>query len=388
MGGGAAGIMTALQLSSKFNVYLIDQKKTLGRKLLVAGNGGFNLTNNVVQKELLAKYFPVSFLEDSLNNFTAKDLQGFLAELGIETYTGSSNRIFPTEGIKPIEVLNAFIARLEVNGVNVLLNHKVVTLNKDSVTLINASNKEIDLSFDYCVLALGGASWSKTGSDGKWIELFNGSGIKIVPFDASNCGVNVNWDKSFVENHEGKPLKNIAITVGETKLKGEALITAYGLEGNVIYPIVSELRRQLNSNLRSVIEIDFKPKNTADELLIKIQGVKPQSYVKAVNLSSHEMALIKQFTTKEEFLNPKLFVSSLKGLKIMVKSLRPIEESISTVGGISLRNLNKDFSLKENPRVFTIGEMVNWDAPTGGFLLQACFSMAYTVASAINSKIN
>jgi hypothetical protein len=387
LGGGAAGIMTALQLSSRYSVYLVEQKKTLGRKLLVAGKGGFNLTNNAVQDKLVISYQPSSFLEASLRQFSAQDLRVFLRKIGIDTFVGSSNRVFPVEGVKPVEVLNALISELTKKGVHILLNHKVVALNQENVYLINDSNKRINLAFDYGVLALGGASWTKTGSDGKWVDLFKNSKIKIKPFVSSNCGVNISWNNSFLESHEGKPLKNIALSVNGFKVKGEALITSYGLEGNAIYPIVKELRLLISNHETPVLKVDFKPKNSLEDLLQKIKKKKPSQYAKALNLSSHEMALIKQFTSKEEFLDPVNFIKKVKELSVFVSSLRPIEESISTVGGIAIENLNNDFSLKEIPTIYTVGEMVDWDAPTGGFLLQGCFSMAYNVANSINLKL-
>ncbi len=387
LGGGAAGIMTALHLSTLYDVYLVEQKKTLGRKLLVAGKGGFNLTNNAVQDKLVTSYHPFSFLEASLHQFSAQDLRAFLQKIGIDTFVGSSNRVFPVEGVKPVEVLNDLISELTKKGVHILLNHQVVGLNQSSVLLLNESNKEKKLSFDYCVLALGGASWSKTGSNGKWVNLFRSQKIKINTFEPSNCGVNISWSNSFLKSHEGKPLKNIAISVCNFKVKGEALITSYGLEGNAIYPIVKELRLLIKNHEKPILKVDFKPKNSLEDLLKKIKNSKPSQYAKALNLGSHEMALIKQFTSKEEFLDPTSFVKKVKEISILVKSLRSIEESISTVGGVALENLNNDFSLKESPKIYTVGEMVDWDAPTGGFLLQGCFSMAYTVANAINLKL-
>ncbi len=235
---------------------------------------------------------------------------------------------------------------------------------------------------------MGGASWSITGSDGKWNKYFEKIGVNTIPFESSNCGVNIKWDEHIVENHAGKPLKNISVSVGSTALKGEALITNYGLEGNVIYPLIPKVRELLKIQSKAEIVIDFKPDNTAEDLLKKSGTKKTSSknYGKIFNLKREQLALIKSYSTKEEYLSTELFVGKIKGLLISVQSLRDIEESISTVGGIDIKELNSDFSLKKHPNIYTIGEMIDWDAPTGGFLLQGAFSMGHFVAKSLNKK--
>jgi predicted Rossmann fold flavoprotein len=237
------------------------------------------------------------------------------------------------------------------------------------------------------VLALGGASWKKTGSDGSWLGLFKKKNINTVPFQASNCGVNINWSPDFIKNHQGKPLKNIRLTINSTSIKGEALITSYGLEGNAIYPIVKEVRACFNKGVEAVIKIDFKPKNSIQDIQTKIKNTKPKQYIDNLNLNSVEMTLLKNHTTKEEYLDSELFSVKVKELPIQVVSLRSIDEAISTVGGVEVNNLNRDFSLKHQPNFYVIGEMVDWDAPTGGYLLQGCFSMGALVAQSINQKL-
>lgn len=386
IGGGAAGIMTALQLSSKFEVYLIEKEKTLGRKLLVAGKGGFNLSNNATQENLINNYSPTGLLDNALNSFTANQLRLFLKELKINTFVGSSNRVFPIKGVKPVEVLNAFVQKLEEKKVNILVNHSLIDFSENEVTLLAKEKQTINLKFDYCVLALGGASWSKTGSDGLWVELLKKKEVEIIPFQASNCGVNVDWNLGFLKNHEGKPLKNIKLTINDFSVKGEALITNYGLEGNAVYPIIKEVRKCLEVGQKTTLKIDFKPKNTIEEVYNKIEQRKPKDYAACLNLNSVEHALLKIYTTKEEYLNQEIFSQKIKELVIPINSLRPIEEAISTVGGIAIDSLNEDYSLKVNSNLYAIGEMIDWDAPTGGYLLQGCFSMAAHVATSINQK--
>jgi len=209
--------------------------------------------------------------------------------------------------------------------------------------------------------------------------------VNIIPFESSNCGVNIEWDKHIVENHAGKPLKNISVSVGGTTLKGEAVITNYGLEGNVIYPLIPKVRELLKIQSKAEIVIDFKPDNAVDDLLKRVSSKKISSkdYGKIFNLKREQLALIKSYSTKEEYLSNELFIRKIKSLSIQVESLRDIEESISTVGGINIKELNPDFSLKKYPNIYCIGEMVDWDAPTGGFLLQGSFSMGYYAGKSI-----
>lgn len=380
--------MTALLLSNRYNVLLFEKEKTLGRKFLVAGKGGFNLTNNANQSELIEAYHPVGFLDRALDEFTANNLRELLLGLGIETYVGSSNRVFPVRGIKPAEVLKVMIDAIYAKGVTVFERYQLLTINERELVFRNSEEEEKKIAFDFCVLALGGASWSKTGSDGLWSGMLKKNGVEVLPFQASNCGVNIDWPASFLMHHEGKPLKNIEISIGGEVRKGEALITQYGLEGNVIYPLINKIRTLLNKGAIPTLFIDLKPNNTEEELLEKVKYSKPNNYAKKLKLGVLEKSLLKHFTTKESYLNYKSFVKAVKSLPISISSLRPIEESISTVGGVTLESLNPNFSLKVNPAIYSIGEMVDWDAPTGGFLLQGCFSMANAVAIDLNNQLD
>ncbi|PIQ08066.1 MAG: hypothetical protein COW71_13635 [Ignavibacteriales bacterium CG18_big_fil_WC_8_21_14_2_50_31_20] len=270
---------------------------------------------------------------------------------------------------------------------NLLEKNVLINCNSQFVGFNNFNGIEIDFKgeiksvfSDIYIFSLGGASWSITGSDGKWTEYFEQIGIEIIPFESSNCGINIDWDEK-IELHFGKPLKNIAVSVNGNTLKGEAVITNYGLEGNVIYPLIPKIREQLKADKNVEILIDFKPNNSKEELLKKLNLHKSASnYGEILNLNRTQMAIIKSLLTKEEYLSQSKFVNKIKNLEIKVNSLRNIEESISTVGGIDTEELNPDFSLKKFNNIYTIGEMVNWDAPTGGFLLQGSFSMGNFVA--------
>ena len=386
IGGGPVGLIAADVLAPTHEVHLYEQGKSVGRKFLVAGQGGFNLTNSVDDAELAAMYTPPSFLDEALAGFGSEALRNWLLELGIGTYVGTSGRVFPMKGIKPIDVLNAIRVRLVERGVQLHLEHTFVGFDGDMNAIIEHDGMRKNIQAERTLFALGGASWSVTGSTGTWPELFAPLGIEAVSFSASNCGVEVAWPEAFAHAHAGKPLKNVRIQAGERSSFGEATITAQGLEGNAIYPVVPALREALQSNASAVLRIDLKPNNSTEQLLDKIAGKEPKNYAEALHLDRAAFALLKAFTNKERFFSPFALAQDIKDLHVPVTALRPMEEAISTVGGIRTQDLSRDFSFKRFPQLFALGEMVDWDAPTGGFLLQGCFAMGHHAAQAILRK--
>src|SRR5688572_9039120 len=389
IGGGAAALMAADILSQHCNVRIYEKGKALGRKFLVAGNGGFNLTNSTQGDDLYNKFTPKELLQPAFEAFNSEATRTWLAGLGIPTFVGSSGRIFPEKGIKPITVLQQIKDRLKTHGVQMYFQHEFIGFNSEHKPIVKFQKTEITLEADHYIFALGGASWPVTGSEGNWLEAFALSGIKTLAFQSSNCGVNVNWPGEFKEKFAGQPLKNLQISVGDFSLKGEALITDYGLEGNAIYPVVPKVREVLNLGKEAVLTLDFKPQNTLGQLLEKVRGknLQPKNYEHFFKLSKAQLALLKTFTSKENYLDPEKFAIKIKQLEIPVTGLRPIEEAISTVGGIALSEVNPDYTLKQFPHISVIGEMLDWDAPTGGFLLQGCFSTANFAAQAILKKL-
>jgi uncharacterized flavoprotein (TIGR03862 family) len=386
IGGGPAGLMAADVLSPYHDVHIYEKEKGVGQKFLVAGKGGFNITNSLQGEELLKKYSPEYFLKEALPDFDSEAVRQWLQQMGIPTFVGTSGRVFPEKGLTPADILKKLKEKLIQQGVEFHLKHAFTGFGEiNSLTFKNGRNK-IEVTSDYFIFALGGASWPVTGSTGEWRKFFDKNDIHTLPFQSSNCGIHINWPESIKANHAGKPLKNIALTLNGIYNKGEALITGYGLEGNAVYPVVPEIRKSLASKNAVRIILDLKPFNTEEQLLQKVQGktsVKTKNYAEIFNLDNVQLALIKAFTSKETFLSPGLFASSLKQIELPVESLRPVEEAISTIGGIDLNEMNPDFSFKKRPDCFAIGEMLDWDAPTGGFLLQGCFSMGHWVGKKI-----
>ena len=388
IGGGPAGLMAADILSVTHDVHIYDKEKNVGQKFLLAGKGGFNLTNNLQGKDLTSKYSPVGLMDKALSNFDTLALRQWLSTMGIPTFVGTSGKVFPEKGIKPIDVLNKIKTKLMKQGVQFHTQHEFVGFDSNRHVTFKNQGKNIVLEADYILFALGGASWPVTGSNGSWRAIFESLGIVTNPFQSSNCGINICWPEALSQSHVGKPLKNIKLFTDNFEVKGEAVITKYGLEGNAVYPLVPSIRNMLNTNIPAYIYIDFKPSNTREQLLQKISGKnsKTKDYGQLFNLNTVQLAMIKAYTGKEIFLSVDGFISSIKKLAIPVDSLRPVKEAISTIGGIAPEEVNDDFSLKKYPGIYTFGEMLDWDAPTGGFLLQGCFSMGNYVAKSILEK--
>lgn len=383
-GGPSAFLLGAFLEVSKFNVTIYEKNKTSGRKFLVAGKGGFNLTHSEPIEQLIKRYTPIGFLREALLNFTNTDFRDWLEQIGIPTYIGSSKRVYPTAGIKPIEVLTAILNHLKEKGVAIKYEHTFSEWDADNNPIIN--NKAIEA--DYAVFCLGGGSWKITGSDGSWLNTFTKKGIHTKPFQASNCGYQINWKSDFIQKNEGTPLKNIAISCGDVIQKGEAVITQFGLEGNAIYGLSPQIREQLDIRETASIFIDFKPSLTLDKVLSKIKTATQKNTTailkKELKLSNAQIDLLKTYLSKESYLNATSLASNIKKIQLEIINTATIEEAISTVGGIDLGAISKNFELKHLPTQYCIGEMLDWDAPTGGYLLQACASTGVSLAKHLN----
>ena len=386
IGGGPSAFLLACFLDpEKFSVTIYEKNKTFGRKFLVAGKGGFNLTHSETTQELINRYTPTGFLDKALQNFTNTDFRNWLHTIAIPTYIGSSKRVYPKQGIKPIEVLNAIAKTLKEKGVTIKYEHTFSGWNNTDEPLLN----KVAIKTDYTIFCLGGASWKITGSDGKWLDSFSEKGIKTKIFQGSNCGYKINWNKDFIKNHEGTPLKNITISCDTKLQKGEAVITTFGLEGNAIYGLSPQIRAQLAANLKAAIYIDFKPSLSIENLYAKMQvsGYKNTSQIlkKEIKLSAAQIDLLKAYVSKEEYLNKEILAKKIKSFPLEILNTASIDESISTVGGIDLSAISQNFELEKLANQFCIGEMLDWDAPTGGYLLQGCVSTGVWLAKYLNT---
>lgn len=382
IGGGPAGLMAAHALAAHGTVDLYEQERTVGRKFLVAGEGGLNITHDAAGRTLLAHYAHAGFLDAALNAFGPEALRQWLAELGIPTFTGTSGRVFPQRGIKPAEVLKAIREDLRAKGVRIHLLHRFVGFDAQARPKVEHEGVQQVLSAQVVLFALGGASWPRTGSRGDWREAFERIGVRTVAFAPSNCGVEVAWPAELVAAHAGKPLKNIRVSAGDPagttglrSLRGEASLTRHGLEGNAIYPVVPALREALAHGRPATLVLDLKPDVPEGTLYERLGSAAPRERSAALKLDRAALALLKAFTPRDVMDDPAALARAVKHLPVPVSGLRPMEEAISTVGGIALEEVAPDQSLRKHPHLFVAGEMLDWDAPTGGFLLQAAFSM-------------
>lgn len=388
VGGGAASLMLALKLdTNKFDVTIYERNKALGRKFLVAGDGGLNLTHSNPSNKFLLNYSPLAFIEEAFNSFTNDDFVNFLNDdLGIETFVGSSGKIFPIKSIKPIAVLKAFENAILKNKVDLKFDYLWNGFAKNGNLLFNQSSVEVEA--DIKIFCLGGASWKVTGSDGEWKKYFEEKLILCKNFEASNCSFKINWGKNFIERNTGKALKNCSYRVNSKTVLGESVITAFGIEGNGVYPLSQEIRKSIVVGGGAKLIIDFKPSFSEEKVFEKLSSSHKKNNSEILktelNLSTVQLSLLKNYLSKNDFLDFKLLANTIKNFIVDIKELAPIDEAISTVGGIDLSEIDKNFMLKKMPNHYCIGEMIDFDAPTGGYLLQSCFSMGFYLAHHIN----
>ncbi len=392
IGGGPASLMLACSLdTSKYNVIIYEKNAALGRKFLVAGDGGFNLTHSEDIEQFVNRYHSKQFIEPFLNHFSNTDFRHWLKSIGIETYVGTSKRVFPVKGIKPIEVLNAITSVLKKNNISIHYNHEWKGWNNEQFIFQTPNNQIVNITADIVVFAMGGASWKVTGSNGEWTSYFEEKGIQINSFYPSNCTYQILWDADFIKLISGQALKNCEFFCGNMHKKGEAILTDFGIEGSGVYALSKEIREQLIHNQKAELFIDFKPELSIEEIQNRLENKGKLSIKdileKKINLSDTQIQLLKFYTTKEEYNLPKHLSELIKKFSLILKAFAPIDEAISTVGGIDLKEVNENLELKKLPNHYCMGEMLDWDAPTGGYLLQACFSMGKFLADKLNQKL-
>jgi len=383
VGAGPAGLKAAdraSQLGARVTIF--EGKPSAGRKFLVAGHGGLNLTHSEALEKFAQRYEgggSESFWTYLLKEFGNGDLKTWAESLGIETFVGTSGRIFPKE-FKAAPLLRRWIERLRQQDVIFKTRHYLKDITPTDGRFLLAFHRQgvhTEYTFDRVILALGGASWPKTGSDAQWIPILERLRVKVNPFRPANCGWEVRWDADILAFTEGHPLKNIMVTAGSKTIAGELLITRYGLEGGALY--------QLGSTLREMdypaLTIDLKPSFSVPELAEKIRNSNvlgsgklfPRA-IKAWKLSKAAGALLTHFSTPAYRNTPIALAEFAKTLQIPLTCPRPIAEAISSAGGVCFSELNEDLMVKRIPGLFVAGEMIDWEAPTGGYLLQGAFS--------------
>lgn len=384
VGAGPAGLMAAevlSQLDSAIEIHVFEQKPSAARKFLMAGKTGLNISHAEPFTQFIQRYDQVQWLQPWIQKWDAQWIQQWMKGLGIESYIGSSGRIFPVE-MKAAPLLRAWLKRLTQAGVHFHYRHKVVELKGYNLTVHNLVEEQItQQSFDAIILACGAVSWSHLGSDGAWQDWLDKS--EIEKFQPSNAGVERAWS-SYMQPVFGQPLKRIEAWVdGQQKTQGDIVITHYGLESGLIYKQGRALRAQQKANRVLKLNLDLLPDQTVDQLAQKLQPSKKQSLSniwRKAGLDHVKASLVRELVDKSLWQQPQVLAEKIKHLSVELSGFRPIEEAISCAGGLRETAVNEHLQLKSNPTVFCCGEMLDWDAPTGGYLLTACFATGRAAA--------
>jgi uncharacterized flavoprotein (TIGR03862 family) len=387
IGGGPAGLMAAEILSQGgVQVDLYDAMPSVGRKFLLAGVGGMNITHSEPFDAFLSRYGArAAAIQPLLEAFPPAVLCEWIQGLGVETFVGSSGRVFPAD-MKAAPLLRAWLHRLRESGVRFHVRHRWQGWN-DAVALLFATpHGEHPVQADAVVLALGGGSWAKLGSDGAWVPLLAQRGIEVAPLLPSNCGFDVanGWSAHLRSRFAGQPLKTVALRFTDAagyshERKGELMLSNSGVEGSLVYALSATLRDTIAAQGSVTVQLDLAPDKTLDRVIAEVAH--PRG---ARSLSSHlqsrsgikgaKMALLREILAPEQLNDPAQLARAIKSLPITLASPRPLDEAISSAGGVRFEALDEHLMLRDLPGVFCAGEMLDWEAPTGGYLLTACFA--------------
>ncbi|MFJ2985852.1 MULTISPECIES: TIGR03862 family flavoprotein [unclassified Pseudomonas] len=382
IGGGPAGLMAAEALAQRgLAVQVFDAMPSVGRKFLLAGVGGMNITHSEAYPQFVARYAErQGEIDRLLQGFDADALRQWIHGLGIETFVGTSGRVFPTD-MKAAPLLRAWLKRLRDNGVVIHTRHRWLGWNAEGALRIAYPQGELQVKADVVVLALGGGSWARLGSDGAWQPLLAERAVDISPLQASNCGFEVaGWSALLKEKFAGAPLKNIALSVpGNAPRKGEFILTAQGVEGSLVYAWSAPLREAINREGQATLLLDLLPGKPVDKIaqaLTKPRGSRSMAkhLHSQLGIDGVKAGLLRELTDQATFADTAALARAIKALPITLVRTRPLDEAISSAGGVRFEGLDAGLMVKGLPGVFCAGEMLDWEAPTGGYLLTACFA--------------
>jgi uncharacterized flavoprotein (TIGR03862 family) len=399
IGAGPAGLMAAQTISQNndFEVHVFDAMPSVGRKFLLAGLGGLNITHSEHIEQFLTRYQSsennsVNTLINCLKNFDSSAVTAWVHSLGIKTFIGSSGRVFP-EQMKAAPLLRAWLLKLRAQGVQFHSRHRLTQIEKTQsgfdLSFHHAGNhEEVKVPAHACVLALGGASWSKLGSDGTWVPMLEKEGVAIAPLEPSNCGFECSFSQFLIPKFSGSAIKNCSLRLLSrqditAEQKGEFVLSETGFEGQLIYALSAAIRSEIKQYGKATIELDLRPDKSEAELLDRLNAPRgSRSLTKhlqsTLNLNGVYLALLYEFMSKAELASNTSIAKAIKHIPIELNKARPIDEAISTAGGVRLDQINENFMLNPLPNVFVAGEMIDWEAPTGGYLLSACFATGHS----------
>ena len=360
-------------------VDLFDAMPSVGRKFLLAGKGGMNLTHSEARAPFLARYGKrQAQIEPLLDRFGPDDLRAWVHGLGISTFVGSSGRVFPTD-MKAAPLLRAWLHRLRSDGVLFHVRQRWLGWTEQGALRFAGPEGETARAFDAVVLALGGGSWARLGSDGAWVPLLQAGGIDVATLKPSNCGFNVAWSAHFRERFAGQPLKSVALTFGDFQRQGEFVVSETGIEGSLVYAASAAIRDAIEAHGSAQILLDLAPGKSLERVIAEVAHPRGSR-----SLSSHlqsragitgvKAGLLREALSKEAYADPRQLAAAIKALPLTLIAPRPLDEAISSAGGVTFESLDANLMLHALPGVFCAGEMLDWEAPTGGYLLSACFA--------------
>lgn len=385
IGAGPAGLMAAEVLGNAgIEVDIYDAMPSVGRKFLLAGIGGLNITHSEAFEAFCTRYTSRQpQLQPMLDALTPTALRDWVHGLGIETFVGSSGRVFPAE-MKAAPLLRAWLHRLRANGVRLHVRHRWLGWDEAGALRFGHPDGEVAIKSSCTLLALGGASWPKLGSDGAWAPLLQDKGVDVTELHSANCGFEVNWSQHLQDKFAGAPLKSVALSFTDLngyteRRQGELAISKEGVEGSLVYAFSQRLRETLHAHGSATFTLDLAPGRDAQRVLDDVshpRGTRSlSSHLQSrLGMTGVKTALLYEVLTKEQMASPTALAATIKALPITVHATRPVAESISTAGGISFDSVDAHLMLSALPGVFVAGEMLDWEAPTGGYLLNACFA--------------
>lgn len=387
IGGGPSGLMAAEILSANgCAVTIYERKPSMARKFLMAGRGGLNITHSENLDQFIQKYGTQAIrFKQIIDQFTPKDMRGWCRGLGEETFIGSSGRVFP-ESFKASPLLRAWLKRLESQGVQFKIKHDWQGWDGEYL-IFETTDGQVKSQTDATLLALGGASWPGLGSNAAWVPLLEERGVTIHPFKPSNCGFTVNWSDIFKQKFAGQALKSVGLIFKERAIRGEFIVSEKGVEGGAIYTLSAALRDEIEEAGTTSLVLDLKPDWDDAEIIKRLQKSKGRlslsNYLrKNLKLSDVTIGLLMERDDRQNlgFYPPEKLANIIKNYTLELQAPFSIDRAISSAGGVAFHSVEESFMLKEIPNTYVMGEMLDWEAPTGGYLLQACIAGGHYVA--------